>query len=130
MNLIKLLALAVAITIVAGISYTYPHSRSDVLYPLKTFSHLTAGGAAGPLQDGAAIYKAKCALCHAADGSGHTPAGKSMHLRDLRSAEVQKMSDADFSAIIRNGKGKMPAYGKSLSISDIEALVAYIRTIK
>jgi|ERR1035437_9348055 mono/diheme cytochrome c family protein len=129
MNLIKLLALAVAITIVAGISYTYPHSRSDVLYPLKTFSHLTAGGGAG-LQDGAAIYKAKCAGCHAANGSGRTPAGKSMHLRDLRSAKVQKMTDLALTAIIGDGKRNMPAYVKSLSTSDIEALVAYIRTMK
>jgi cytochrome c6 len=128
MNLIKLLALVVAITIVAGISYAYPHSRSVVLYPSQTFSHLMAG--AEPPADGAAIYKAKCALCHAANGRGDTPTGKVMRVRDLRSAEVQKRSDADLSAIIRNGKGKMPSYGKSLSSSDIEALVADIRTMK
>ncbi len=29
---------------------------------------------------GADTYKAKCAMCHAADGSGSTPAGKSMKL--------------------------------------------------
>ena len=28
--------------------------------------------------DGAAIYKTKCTTCHGADGSGQTPAGKSL----------------------------------------------------
>jgi cytochrome c6 len=50
--------------------------------------------------DGAAIYKAKCAMCHGANGSGMTPMGKSMKLRDLRSPEVQKQTDAEISAVV------------------------------
>jgi mono/diheme cytochrome c family protein len=130
MNLTKLLALVVAITIVAGVSYSYPPSCSAVVYASQTFSHLTANGGTGPPVDGAAVYKAKCAVCHGPDGSGATPVGKTMKVRDLRSAEVQKTSDARLSAIISNGKGKMPPYGKSLSRADIVALVAFIRTLK
>src|SRR5712691_10221178 len=44
--------------------------------------------------DGAALFKAKCAACHAGDGSGNTPAGKNFKVRDLRSGEVQGQSDA------------------------------------
>lgn len=84
--------------------------------------------AAGP--DGAALYKTKCATCHAADGSGDTPAGKSMKVRDLRSADVQKQTDVELTKVIAGGKGKMPPYGKSLSTADIEALIAHIRTLK
>jgi cytochrome c6 len=80
--------------------------------------------------DGAAIYKAKCTACHGADGSGQTPAGKSLKLRDLKSDEVQKQTDIELTKIISGGKGKMPAYGKQLSTPEIEALIAHVRTLK
>lgn len=73
------------------------------------------------------IFKAKCAMCHGADASGQTPVGKTMKIRDLRSAEVQKQSDADLQKIITDGKGKMPSFKTKLSVADISSLVAYIR---
>src|SRR5436190_20380268 len=76
-----------------------------------------------------ASYKAKCASCHGADGSG-SPMGKKFGVHDFQTGDVQKMSDKDLSDIITNGKGKMPAYGKSLKAEDIQGLVAYIRTLK
>jgi len=84
--------------------------------------------AAGP--DGAALYKSKCQICHAANGSGDTPAGKSMHARDLRSDEVQKQTDIELTKTIAGGKGKMPAYGQQLTNDDMSALIAFIRTLK
>jgi mono/diheme cytochrome c family protein len=77
---------------------------------------------------GTDTYKAKCAMCHGPDGSGNTPAGQKFKVRDLRSPDVQKQSDADLTSIITNGKAPMPAYGKTLSAADIRELVAYIRT--
>ena len=85
---------------------------------------------AGGGSDGAALYKSKCAMCHGPDGAGQTPMGKNMKLRDLRSAEVQKQTDADLAKWIADGKGKMPAYKAKLSTEEIEALVAFIRTLK
>ena len=79
--------------------------------------------------DGPALYKAKCAACHGADGSGQTPMGKSMKLRDLRSPEVQKQSDKELYAVTADGKGKMPAYKTKLSEADINALVAHMRAL-
>ena len=35
---------------------------------------------------GADTYKAKCQMCHAADGSGNTPAGKAMKAAPFRFA--------------------------------------------
>lgn len=72
-------------------------------------------------------YKAKCAGCHAADGSGDTKLGKSMKLRDLRSAETQKDTDAAWVAVIKNGKKPMPAYGKTLDDAQVQDLIAYLR---
>jgi mono/diheme cytochrome c family protein len=78
-------------------------------------------------QDGAATYKAKCAVCHGADGSGDTAMGKSMKLRDLRSEDVQKQTDAQLIEITANGKGKMPAYKGKLTDDQIKQVVAAIR---
>jgi len=78
----------------------------------------------------AAVYKSKCAMCHAAAGSSNTPTGKSMKVRDLRSDEVQKQTDVDLTKTISGGKGKMPAYGKQLSTAQVEGLIAFIRTLK
>jgi len=75
----------------------------------------------------AALYKSKCAGCHGADGKGDTTMGKAMKLRDLGSAEVQKASDADWTALITAGKNKMPAVGKSLSADQVKGLVGYVR---
>jgi cytochrome c6 len=80
--------------------------------------------------DGAAVYKAKCASCHGPDGKGETAIGKSMKLRSLTSADVQKTSDADLTKVISDGKGKMPAYKGKLTADEIKALVAFIRTLK
>lgn len=80
-------------------------------------------------QEGANLYKSRCAGCHGADGSGDTAIGKSMHMRALGSADVQKMSDAELTAMITDGKGAMPAYKDKLSGAQIKDLVGYIREL-
>ncbi len=79
---------------------------------------------------GESLYKTKCAACHGPDGKGETAVGKANKLRDLGSTEVQKQSDDELSDIVTSGKGKMPAYGKSLKPEQIKELVAYIRSFK
>ena len=79
--------------------------------------------------DGAALFKTKCAACHGADGSGDTSMGKTLKIRDLRSAEVQKQTDAELTEITTNGKGKMPAYKGKLTDDQIKQLVAAIRDL-
>lgn len=78
-------------------------------------------------QDGSALYKSKCAMCHGADGKGDTPVGKKMGVHDFASPEVKAMSDGDLTQIITKGKNKMPAYAGKLKESEIKGLVAYIR---
>lgn len=82
-----------------------------------------------PVSEGGGTFKAKCAACHGADGSGNTSVGKTLKIRDLRSAEVQAQSDAQLFNIISKGKGKMAAYGKSLSQEQIHELVAFVREL-
>lgn len=81
-------------------------------------------------EGGADTFKAKCAMCHGADGKGDTSMGKSMKLRDLGSADVQSQSDADLTGIITNGKGKMPKYDGKLTADQVKDVVKYIRTLK
>jgi mono/diheme cytochrome c family protein len=79
--------------------------------------------------DVAKVYKTNCVLCHAKDGSGNSPSGKTLGAKDLASSEVQKQSDAELTEVIAKGKGKMPAFGTKLKPDDIKQLVAYIRTM-
>jgi len=95
---------------------------ATVLAVVLTFS------LSGHAQDASALYKSKCAACHGADGTGSSM-GKKMGAHDFTSADVQKMSDAELTDIITNGKNKMPKYG-SLKPEEIKGLVAYIRTLK
>jgi mono/diheme cytochrome c family protein len=82
-------------------------------------------------QDAPALYKTKCAACHAADGTGNTTMGKSLGAKDLGSAEVQKQTDAQLTDSITNGMGggKMPAYKGKLTDDQIKGLVGYIRSL-
>jgi cytochrome c553 len=75
---------------------------------------------------GAAAFKTNCAACHGPDGSGNTSVGKSMNIPDLRSPEIQKLSDAEIATVISDGKGSMPPF-KNLSKDQIHSLVTYIR---
>jgi mono/diheme cytochrome c family protein len=76
-------------------------------------------------EDGAAIFKAKCAMCHGPDAAGK-PA---MKAPSLISAEAKKKSDADLTTAI-TGTAKHPAPVKGLAADDVKAVVAYIRTLQ
>jgi len=76
-----------------------------------------------------AAYRTKCAMCHGPDGSG-SEVGKSMHIPDLRSPEVQKLPDAQLAQIISDGKGGMPPFKNSLSAEQVNSLVAHIRSLR
>ena len=79
--------------------------------------------------DATKVFKTNCTLCHADDGSGNSPTGKALKAKDLRSAEVQKQTDAALTEVIAKGRGKMPAFGSKLSPDVINSLVAYIRQL-
>lgn len=71
--------------------------------------------------DGAAIYKAKCAMCHGADGKGKTalvPAN-------------EKLSVEELAKVIADGKApKMPAYKSKLSAEEIKAVSTFVKNLK
>ena len=79
---------------------------------------------------GETTYKAKCQMCHGADGEAKTPAGKAMKAIPFSDPALVKKSDADLIAATKNGKGKMPAYSDKLTDAQIKEVVAYIRTLQ
>jgi len=77
--------------------------------------------------EGAAdVYKAKCQMCH-----GEGAKGKMAGTHDWSSAEIQKMSDADLTKTILDGKPpKMPAQKGKLTDAQVKEMVSYIRSLK
>jgi len=80
--------------------------------------------------DGAALFKAKCAMCHGADGAGK-PAIKAP---SLVSEPAKKKSDADLTDMIANGgKEKKAAHAfskKGVTDEQVKSLVNYIRELQ
>jgi cytochrome c6 len=105
-------------------------SAAIALGALLLFGLARASMARPDAAAGAALYNTKCAACHGADGKGATAVGKADSIRDLGSAGVQAQSDAALTTVIASGKGKMPAYGKSLKPEQVTDLVAYVRSLK
>jgi mono/diheme cytochrome c family protein len=82
--------------------------------------------AAGPALEGEArrgqsLFDHNCAHCHGDDARGDE--GPSLY--DLAK------SDARITKIIKGGiKGEMPRFGTKFNDADIQALIAYLRTLK
>lgn len=79
---------------------------------------------------GADTYKAKCAMCHGADGLGATPAGKAMKAASFKDPTVVNATDSQLLAIVKSGKNKMPAYASKLTDDQIKGVVKYIRSLE
>ena len=79
--------------------------------------------------DGKAIYDKACKSCHSATGAPNPAIAKMMkvEMRDLSSAEVQKLSDDDMKKIITEGQGKMKPVK---AVTDVAAVIAYVRSLK
>ncbi|HYE26276.1 MAG TPA: cytochrome c [Clostridia bacterium] len=68
--------------------------------------------------DGAALYKAKCQMCHAPDGSKAAP--------NLATLTVEQTIE-----ITAKGKApKMPAYESKLSAEEIKAVSEFMKSLK
>jgi cytochrome c553 len=75
-------------------------------------------------------YATLCARCHGIDGKG-AEQGKQLGAKDLSSPEVQKLTDQEIAAAIKNGSKnqKMPAFGETVSETLINDLVGHVREL-
>ena len=83
----------------------------------------------GSAANGQKVFHEKCEKCHGKDGGGDTSSGKALRAADLRSADVQKKTDADFYTQIDKGKKNMPPFGASLDKTQINDVIAYVREL-
>jgi mono/diheme cytochrome c family protein len=75
--------------------------------------------------DGASLYKTKCAACHGADAASK-PAAK---IPSLVSDEAKKTSDDDLAKAVTE-KPKHPATIKSLAPDQVKMIVTYVRSLQ
>jgi cytochrome c6 len=75
--------------------------------------------------DGAAVYKAKCAGCHGADGSKSIPA---MGVKPLNTPAVTGKSEAELATIVTKGQGKMKP--QAVSEDDAKAVAGFVKSLK
>jgi mono/diheme cytochrome c family protein len=76
------------------------------------------------------VYLDKCSVCHAQDGSGNTAKGRKLKVKNVRSPEVQKLSEAEMTEIVAKGKGKdMDGFEKELGSDMVKQVVSYYRSL-
>lgn len=86
-----------------------------------TSKELVVPSAGTKARQGYALFMLNCAHCHGADATGDE--GPDLH-------GVTK-SDAKIASLIKQGvKGEMPKFGQKLSDQDVQALIAFIRSLK
>lgn len=72
-------------------------------------------------KQGASLFSRNCAHCHGDDARGDE--GPDLH--DLTK------SDSRITKIIKEGvKGEMPKFGRKFNDADVQALIAFLRTLK
>ena len=64
----------------------------------------------------AALYKAKCAMCHGANAE--------------KSFDATRADDPLIDAVLKGVKPKMPAYDQKLTADQAKQLVAYMKTLR
>src|ERR1700723_3695283 len=105
--------------------YTVPAGVRAMKNPLD------AAANSADVEAGHALYTQKCEICHAYDGGGKSEIGSGQYPRppDLRSADVQRMSDGELFYHLKNGirHTGMPAW--TLPDRKLWQLSAYLRNL-
>ncbi len=95
---------------------------------LPTTVAIQAAGRPADQADGEALYKQKCAMCHAPDGKGYS----ALKTPDFTSPKWQESkTNKEIADTIKNGKPgtAMKSFADQLKEDEIEALVKYIRSL-
>jgi len=72
-------------------------------------------------------WEQNCVRCHGRFGRGDGPQGPMTHAADLTNPRLQALSDEQMRAVIRDGRGLMPAF--ALPDSTLGTLVQLIRLL-
>jgi mono/diheme cytochrome c family protein len=115
-------AFAVVLGLTLGLLAFLPSgSGAESTREAQTNTVTGATGAEDAAKRGYRLFEHNCAHCHGEDARGDE--GPDLH--GLR------RSDSRLIAIITGGiKGEMPAFAKKFQDADLQALIAYLRTLK
>ena len=82
------------------------------------------------LADGAGVFSANCAACHAAGGNLVNPE-RTLSQADLKSFLANYNSDHEAAIVaqVTNGKNAMPSFNGVLSDSEISEVAAYVESM-
>jgi mono/diheme cytochrome c family protein len=112
--------LAAAFGICSFVAFAFAHQ------PVNANRNLLQSADAA--DDARVLFDARCAKCHGKDGRAKTFAGRLKDARNLTDDRWQeRVSDERIKDSIRNGRSEMPAFGKKLTESQLESLVAFVR---
>ena len=84
---------------------------------------------------GASLFKSNCLSCHGAEGKGDGPSGRHLPTRPTN-LTMSKAPDEYLKFIITEGgdamgrSATMPAWGATLTSTDIESIILYINTLR
>lgn len=106
--------------------------------PSGALSDIPAAWAAGPERRrldaiGKQVYRAHCAACHGADGSGKTPAAAAEGMPAIVPFTDEKYAHMSLGKIYSGiclGVGNMPAFGNKLSIREIWGAALQVRRLR
>jgi mono/diheme cytochrome c family protein len=107
------------------------HDMRMILAILTMTALSTSAGFAADAKAGAALYDKSCKSCHGADGTPNAVMAKALKadMKDLKSPEVQAMSEADFQKVITMGKGKMHPVA-AVTGAGVDDVIAYVHSLK
>ena len=93
------------------------------------FLAFVSTAAAADLEVGKKVYAAKCTGCHGADGNGNAKMATTLKVTIPPLAQSAAKPEAEVRKTLVEGKKPMPAYGKTLSADEIDAVLAYSKSL-
>ena len=117
--------LAISLFVILALAVVLPATAEGE--EAKAPAAAAAAAPAPAAADGKALFAAKCAMCHGADGVAKKMAAGSANFNDV---EWQKKATVEsIGQTIREGKNKMPKADK-LTAEQVAAIAAYVKTMK
>lgn len=105
---------------------------SFALFTLGLLLSSASPASAADSDAGQKIFKKNCAMCHGAEGAGDGPMGKMLKPPPPSFTDAERMAqrpDEELITRIKEGKKPMPSYDGRLSDSQIQDILAFIRSL-
>lgn len=116
--------LPAAASVTSGVTLPGSSTTAAVAGSAPTTPPSTAPVATTTPIDAAALFANRCASCHGAAGQGGVGPGLSAGRVATKFPDIEQQV-----ALVRDGKGGMPTFGRRISEDEIRAVVRYTRTL-